>query len=100
MLFDFGKSKEIGFEFNLISKKTHPYLHKDGKNCYEKEITSKLVMLKYIKFFNYYENISLTFSKKDFSLFSGLGVKFSSVSDFSKNCFCSLFRFFGVQTFT
>jgi len=37
MLFDLCKSKELKVKFDEISKKTHPYLHKDGKNCYEKE---------------------------------------------------------------
>lgn len=32
-------------------KKTHPYLHKDGKNCYEKESTSFLVKFKCKYFF-------------------------------------------------
>ena len=32
---------------DFVTKKTHPLLLKDGKNCYEKEFTSKLVKSKY-----------------------------------------------------
>jgi len=31
------KIRNLKAKFMRISKKTHPYLHKDGKNCYEKE---------------------------------------------------------------
>ncbi|SDE04286.1 hypothetical protein SAMN05421636_10335 [Pricia antarctica] len=46
------------------------------------------------------ENISLTFSKKDLSDFSGLGSKLSSPCIRSKNSFCSLFSSLGVHTLT
>ena len=56
-----------------------------GKIAMKKKITNELVRFKYNKVFLIYENISLTFSKKDLSLFSGCGIKLSSVNDFSKN---------------
>jgi hypothetical protein len=39
-VFGFGKSSKDTVVVRGKAKKTHPYLHKDGKNCYEKEITS------------------------------------------------------------
>lgn len=84
-----------------IKKNPPPTCVGGGKNCYEKEkFTSCLVKFQMYNFFLNYENISLTFSKKDLSLFSGFGEKFSSLSDFSKNWRCSLFKFLGVHTFT
>ena len=56
-----------------------------GKIAMKKKITIEIVRFKYNKVFLNYENISLTFSKKDLSVFSGCGAKLSSVSDFSKN---------------
>ena len=42
----FCKSIELVVNFIYLLQKTHPYLHKDGKNCYEKEFTSKLAKSK------------------------------------------------------
>src|SRR5690606_1414997 len=84
--------------FTKYLKKTHPCLHKDGKNCYEKENPPFYKCNAKLYIFFTYENISLTFSKKLLSPFCGCGTKFWSSFIFSKNSFCSFVSFFGVHT--